>query len=669
VPRIFGLITILLLALPSPAGSAPARDRSARTPPAALVDRDRNNVSDDLDAKLASARPQDRFRVIVTFRQPSQAAEARGAIGHFPLKRAFRIIPGFAGTVTAAQARSLARRPGVLRVEEDRRISIKLDASNSDFGAVAARTDFGVTGLGVGICVVDTGVDPAHEQLDGGKVAGFMDFVGTSTTAYDDHGHGTHVASIAAGDGVGGASAATFRGVAPGASIYGAKVLDATGYGDDSDVIAGIEWCAEQSGVRIISMSLGSGAPSDGLDALSQATNAAAIAGTIAVVSAGNEGDEPSTVGSPGAAAGAITVGAAAEWSAAPGLPRHSNGVTLAAFSSRGPTLEPRTKPDIVAPGVSVTAADAGTTAGYLTFSGTSMAAPFVSGAIALALDARPALTPNVVRNILQATARDRGAAGVDNDWGWGLLDARAVVAAASGQSSIAPWSFPSHARVAGSVADGGLWTHTFAVSGSDLDVPIGATITITGQKICILEILEICFLYEWSPDLDARLDDPSSVEIAAGDCLGAGVCGDIGRQETISAMPTTAGTYTVRVYPYAGDPNNDLGGSFVLDLSRGPTVTESSYALPDSDSDGLLDIYETNTGVFLSSTDPGTNPNNPDTDGDGFTDGAEVDAGSDPLDPASTPNNIPTLGFLGGALLVLAIVIAARRRISSATG
>jgi hypothetical protein len=133
--------------------------------------------------------------------------------------------------------------------------------------------------------------------------------------------------------------------------------------------------------------------------------------------------------------------------------------------------------------------------------------------------------------------------------------------------------------------------------------------------------------------------------------------------------MPTTAGTYTVRVYPYDGDPNFGLGGSFVLDLSRGPLVTEASYALPDSDSDGLLDIHETDTGLFLSGTDPGTDPNNPDTDGDGFSDGVEVDAGSDPLDPDSTPGSIPTLGPLGAALLVLAIVMAARWRLAAAVG
>ena len=80
--------------------------------------------------------------------------------------------------------------------------------------------DHGVDGSGAGICIVDTGIDPGHEQLDSKSIV-WKDFVGTAATPVDDHGHGTHVASIAVGDGVGGAQAARFRGVAPAAGPTG----------------------------------------------------------------------------------------------------------------------------------------------------------------------------------------------------------------------------------------------------------------------------------------------------------------------------------------------------------------------------------------------------------------------------------------------------------------
>ena len=113
-------------------------------------------------------------------------------------------------------------------------------------------------------------LDATHEQLDSKSIT-FHDFVGTSTTPYDDHGHGTHVANIAAGDGVGGINAPTFRGVAPGSPLFIGKVLDSAGSGSDSAIIAGIQWCAGQAAVRVISMSIGTVEASDGQDALSQA--------------------------------------------------------------------------------------------------------------------------------------------------------------------------------------------------------------------------------------------------------------------------------------------------------------------------------------------------------------------------------------------------------------
>jgi len=569
VPVVFALTGVSPVSAASRPASASGGGRNRSD--GQLADRDANKISDAFQPALDAAPSSDRFDVVVTYSGPGNAASAEREVGTFIVTHEYRVIHGFSGTMTAGQIRGLAHNPNVRRIEQDIRVQAALDASRRDFGVDRARLDYpGITGAGAGICILDTGVDATHEQLDSKSVT-WHDFVGTSPTPYDDHGHGTHVANIAAGDGTGGINAPTFRGVAPGAPLYIGKVLDSSGSGADSTIISGIQWCASQPGVRVISMSIGTAQGSDGLDALSQAVNSAVENdGKVAVIAAGNSGDEPQTVGSPGAAIDAITVGAVAEWSAPvnAGAGRHSDGVYLAPFSSRGPTLANVMKPDVVAPGVTVTAAMANQPGGatYVTYSGTSMATPFVAGTAALALQANPSLTPAGVRSLIEGSAQDRGPAGKDNDWGAGLLDAYAVVAKASGNTSPVPTSFPTWTRVTGSVTKNGLWSYQFTVDAGSLNVPIAGTIIINGQAICVFG----CFSIEWSPDLDAQLKDPTGAVIASSTCAAGNECG-IGRQETVHAMPTVAGTYTIEVYPFSGSPNNGKGGSFSLDLSRGP--------------------------------------------------------------------------------------------------
>ena len=656
--RYFSILLFFSIVLPLQAQAVTGLADNFKPRKPTLADLDQDSLSDSLQARLETAHPQDLFDVVVTFVTPENAGFARNLIGPFQLKREFRRIRGFAGKLTAAQARALARSPRVFRVEEDFVISINLDSANADFGNAAARIDYGVDGTGVAICVIDTGVDPGHEQLDASKVFAFIDYVTSCISPCDDHGHGTHVTSIAAGDGTGGLSASTFMGVAPGADIAAAKALDSLGFGVESDAIAGIEWCMDQPGVRIISMSLSSEVGSDGFEALALSANAAVDAGFVVVAAAGNSGAEPGTMGSPAVADKVIAVGSVAEWSAHPALPRHSDGIFLAATSGRGPTSAPLTKPDITAPGVTISAAEAGTVSDYVTFTGTSMATPHVSGTIALALEAEPTLTPTVIRNLIEVTAQDRGAPGKDNEWGAGLLDGHAVVGVAAGASMIEPTDFQTYVRVQGTVADSGLWTYNFNVAATDLSIPIGATITVEGVKNCLVEIFGICLLAQWDPDLDAKLFDPLNNELVFSGCTGVGTeCGLAGRQETVSSMPTVAGTYRIEVEPFSGDPNFGKGGDFALDLSTGPMVALSSYAMPDADSDGLIDLYETNTGTFATPTDTGTDPFNADTDGDGITDGDEVNAGSDPnvsFIPALSPWGVGLFLFLlGGGFLL----------------
>ena len=121
------------------------------------------------------------------------------------------------------------------------------------------------------------------------------------------------------------------------------------------------------------------------------------------------------------------------------------------------------------------------------------------------------------------------------------------------------------------SVADNGLWTHTFSITADDLGSPIAATVLIDGALECSMWFWGICFISEWSPDLDARLIDPNGQTIFLSECALNGDCGTTGQQETIDVMPTIAGDYRLEVYPFGGSPNNGQGGGFWVDLFTGP--------------------------------------------------------------------------------------------------
>ncbi len=479
----------------------------------------------------------------------------------------YRTIPGFSGSVVAGQARALARVPGVTRVELDG-VTRALDASgNLDYGVAAARgavapTDGTLDGSGVGICIIDTGIDPRHEQLTG-HVIGWRDWVNARPDPYDDHGHGTHVAGIATGTPTGSANAA-YAGVAPGARVVAAKVLDSTGSGADANVVSAIEWCAARADVNVISMSLGSPA-SDGSDAGSQAVNAAFRAGKVVVVAAGNSGDAPGTVSSPGVATDAVTVGAASDPSGLAGSSDTDTSLYLAGFSSRGPTRNTAAphKPDVAAPGLSVVAAKANTVSAYTTMSGTSMATPFVAGVVALGLEAVPGATPATIKAALRSSALDAGATGADDEWGAGLVDARAFVAAlGAAPPGTAPWA--DHALVSGSVASGGV--QSFPIQVTAAGRPLGVTLrTTNGAATCLLPVSGSCWYgYEWAPDLDAYLVAPTGTVVAMSRCMleaTNGNCAAPGRFETLGVASAAAGTWQLRVESFSG------AGAFSADV------------------------------------------------------------------------------------------------------
>ncbi|GGV26869.1 hypothetical protein GCM10010293_25750 [Streptomyces griseoflavus] len=286
---------------------------------------------------------------------------------------------------------------GVAHVWLDGVRKASLDTSVAQIGTPKAWAA-GYDGTGVRIAVLDTGVDATHPDLKG-QVTAAKNFT-SAPTAGDKVGHGTHVASIAAGTGA--RSKGTYKGVAPGAKVLSGKVLDDSGSGDDSGILAGMEWAAAQ-GADVVNLSLG-GMDTAEVDPLEAAVNKlSAEKGILFAIAAGNEG--PQSVGSPGSADAALTVGAV------DGKDR------LADFSSTGPRVgDGAVKPDVTAPGVDITAASAKGNdiarevgekpAGYLTISGTSMATPHVAGAAALLKQQHPTWTSAELKGALTGSAK-----------------------------------------------------------------------------------------------------------------------------------------------------------------------------------------------------------------------------------------------------------------------
>lgn len=323
-----------------------------------------------------------------------EPAKDDGAFRHY--RFAFN---GMATTVSPGTLKKLKQRSDVARVYRDGRAQATLADSAPLIGAPQMWTTYGTDGQGIRVAVLDTGIDYTHPDLGGGiglglKVLGGYDFINGDVDPMDDHGHGTHVAGIVAANGA-------LKGVAPGAKLLAYKVLGADGSGPYSAIIAGIDRAvdpdqdpATNDGAQVINLSLGG--PGDPDDAVSQAVDAAVNAGVVCVVAAGNTGSNYSTLGSPGCARKALTVGA-------------SDNQDLAAyFSSRGPSQpDLAIKPDLLAPGVSIQSAKPG--GGYQSMSGTSMATPHVAGAVALLLQLHPTWTPEVVKGVLAEKAKDLG--------------------------------------------------------------------------------------------------------------------------------------------------------------------------------------------------------------------------------------------------------------------
>jgi len=327
----------------------------------------------------------------------------------------------------------------VFRVHDDRPIGAHNYRTGITVGATTVRDTMGLTGAGIGVAVIDSGITSWHDDLTNfssklypygnQRVAKFVDFVNGRTLPYDDNGHGTHVSGIIAGNGYD--SLGQKAGIAPGASIISLKVLDANGSGSISRIIAALSWVAANAktyNIRVVNMSVGANIhESYFTDPLTIAVKKVTDMGITVVAAAGNFGKNAAGQEQ----FGGITAPANAPWVLTVGA-SSTNGTltraddTLGDYSSRGPTaIDFIAKPDLVAPGTgTISLAVPGSTfyttkpqylvtgllstanKPYLALTGTSMASPVVAGTVALMLQANPYLTPNLIKAILQYTAQ-----------------------------------------------------------------------------------------------------------------------------------------------------------------------------------------------------------------------------------------------------------------------
>ncbi|GAB3799457.1 S8 family peptidase [Virgibacillus kimchii] len=303
----------------------------------------------------------------------------------------------------------------IKKIHYDREVTTLLDNATPSINSHQLQEN-GLTGKGVTIAVIDTGVQP-HADLEG-RITAFKDMVGNQEEPYDDNGHGTHCAGDAAGDGAD--SDGQYQGPAPEANIVGVKVLNKMGAGSLSAIIDGVQWCIENQSaydIDVLSLSLGShptGPVED--DPAVKAVESAWDAGMVVCVAAGNSGPDSQTIASPGNSPKVITVGAVDDNN----TPDRSDD-SVADFSSRGPTMEGYTKPDILTPGVEVVSLrapgsfldknnkSARVDSGYISLSGTSMATPLCAGAAAQLLQSNPDLTPDEVKQRLMEACEDMG--------------------------------------------------------------------------------------------------------------------------------------------------------------------------------------------------------------------------------------------------------------------
>jgi len=375
--------------------------------------------------KIKSLKNQEKVKVIVWLNE-NKSIESFKNIGK--IKYRYKIIPAIAMEVPVNDLEKLAKEKTVDRIVSDRLVSAFRLESMKVIKATNASSTFNVNGTDINISIVDSGIfnhtefqypnriikQKCYCNVEPGNCC--PDGTSEDDNATDDESHGTNCAGIAAGKGDGHG-----HGVATNASLIAVKVLNATGWGSDSDVIAGIDWSVE-NGANVISLSLGS--PLGGLQCydftLSEVVDNVTKRGVVVVAAAGNNVSPAQTIATPACAKRVVTVG------------NTNDDDTIYSSSSRGPTKDNRTKPDLTAPGVSIDSTSLND--GYIPMTGTSQATPHVAGVAALVIQRFNQINgyypdPDRVKTILITAVNTTGMnnAGYEqrnNNYGSGRIDA-----------------------------------------------------------------------------------------------------------------------------------------------------------------------------------------------------------------------------------------------------
>jgi serine protease AprX len=324
---------------------------------------------------------------------------------------------------------------GIQKVEQDTHITAQMNVARDNVNCRWA-IENGITGRGVGVAVLDTGIYP-HRDLTArrNRLLAFKDFVNGYSEPYDDNGHGTHVAGIVGGDGY--SSSGKYMGIAPDCHFVGVKVLDDKGAGNISDVLAGLQWVIDNKdryNIKVVNISVGTeDKDHEGeKSALVRGVNAAWDHGLVVVVAAGNNGPKKMSITTPGISRKIITVGSSDDKETVDIL-----GDVMSDYSGRGPTTACIKKPDVIAPGSNIVSCSSDvdykpglamqtTDVGYTSKSGTSMATPIVSGAITLLLSRNRSMSNKDIKMKLRSASRDLGF--TQDHQGWGLIDIKKFI-------------------------------------------------------------------------------------------------------------------------------------------------------------------------------------------------------------------------------------------------
>lgn len=328
------------------------------------------------------------------------------------LKDSWTVINGFSADLPVAAIEALQKNPNVRAVSYDGTLVGCMDVAAPTITADQNWVQ-GYDGDGVTVAIVDSGIYP-HQDL-ATRIVGFKDFINARTSAYDDNGHGTHLAGVVAGNG------ATYKGIAPHAKLIGVKVLDATHTGTFSTIISGINWVVNNKatyGIKVLVLALsGTVTQSSSTDPVCAAVRSAWNAGLVVCVAAGNAGPNAITIGTPGNEPLILTVGSTWDRNVV-----NPAGNTIASFSSRGPTpIDGWTKPNCVAPGSYIISLKNAAT-GYVSMSGTSMSAAMVAGIAAQFFELYPTASPATVKTRIIGSGISLGEP--SNTQGSGLVDA-----------------------------------------------------------------------------------------------------------------------------------------------------------------------------------------------------------------------------------------------------